>query len=213
MESEQRGVRRQLAYGAVGLGCAVLAVWAQWGGLLLVVAGRVVPGWWVSCVLYLAALVLMRAGDTPEPALRADEGDATAGPGRPAADRPAGKRRAVPYRVLLLAKVAAALSIALGALGDLTQEADYRVLEPGSPQGCRVVVRETSFLVAGGGDVYEVGVMGLGLKVGSWSSDDGYRPFRSSTYELDWGREGDALTFSGTRGDPVLWSDVEPIDC
>ncbi|MFF3336787.1 hypothetical protein ACFYWX_46110 [Streptomyces sp. NPDC002888] len=176
----------------------MLAVVASWSGLLLVVAGQVVPGWGMSCVLLCISLVLMRVRTTAH---------------RSEADEAVRKHRVVPRWLLVLSTAAAALSIVFGVGGDLVGGAEYYVLEPEGPGGCRVVVRETSVLVIGNGDVYEVGASGLGRQIGSWTADDGYRPFRSDTYRLDWGRGGGILTISGTGTDPVLRSGIPAIDC
>ncbi|MFD3732626.1 hypothetical protein [Streptomyces sp. NPDC058632] len=171
---------------------------ASWSGLL-VVAGRVVPGWGMGCALLCIALgLLMRMHSTSR---------------RSAADAGARQPPRVPRWMLFLSTAAAALAIVFGAGDDLLNGADYFVLEPEGPGGCRVAVRETSFLVMGGGEVFEVGAGGLGRRVGSWTVDDGYRPFRSGTYELDWGRDSGSLRVDGTGTDPVTRSDIPEINC
>lgn len=192
--TEQRAAARALWVRVTAVGCAVLSLPVSWGGLLLVVGERVVPGWVLACVLLL-----------PLPALRwFPVPAATGGPH---------KHRVVPRWVLAVSATVATSVLAYCALGDWATEADYRVLEPSGPGGCRVVVRETSFLVIGTGEVYEVGTGGLGLQIGSWTADDGHRPFRSGTYELEWGREGGLLRIGGTSTDPVWTSDIPVITC
>ncbi|MFF9200682.1 hypothetical protein ACF1AE_02400 [Streptomyces sp. NPDC014986] len=108
----------------------------------------------------------------------------------------------------------AVLGTAWGALDDLISDAEYRVLHPAGPGGCTAVVRETSFLVIGTGEVYAVGRTGLALdESGSWTADDGCRPVDAGTYELSWGREGGHLRISGTGTDPVLRGGSTDIDC
>ncbi|MFJ2262548.1 hypothetical protein ACIOKD_30270 [Streptomyces sp. NPDC087844] len=110
--------------------------------------------------------------------------------------------------------VTAVFGIAGGALGDLFLGAEYRVLRPTGPGGCTAVVRETSFLMSGGGEAYAVGRTGLALgESGSWTVDDGYRPVASGTYALDWGRGGGLLQISGTSTDPVISGGSADIDC
>ncbi|MGY3202345.1 hypothetical protein [Streptomyces sp. TE5632] len=193
METEQRSVERPFRWRAVAVGCAVLAVVASWSGLLMVVAGRVVPGWGVSCVLLGVALVLLVCVRNTAEGVN--------------------KPPRVPRWMIISSTAAAALGIAFGAGGDLINGAEYFVLEPEGPGGCRAVVRETSFLVIGTGEVYEVGSSGLGRRIGSWTVDDGHRPFRFGAYELDWGQDGGNLSVHGTSGNPVLWHDIPEIDC
>ncbi|MCC9740984.1 hypothetical protein [Streptomyces sp. MNU89] len=101
-----------------------------------------------------------------------------------------------------------------GTVDDLISGAEYHVLRPAGPEGCTVVVRETSFLVIGNGEAYAVGATGLALgESGSWVVDDGYRPFDAGTYELDWGRDGGLLRVSGTGTDPVVSGGLTDIGC
>jgi hypothetical protein len=190
------GAARVLPYPSVAVGCAVLAavvVAAGWSGLLLMVGGRVVPGWALGGALLVvsSATGLFR---------RRVRGSA---PGPDGADR-------IPRWARTLLTVVTALGSALGALNDLS--ATYHVLTPDGPGGCRAVARETSFLFAGSGEVYEVGPVGIGRRVGSWTADDGYRPIASGTYELTWGTDGGVLNVSGRGGDPV-WPALHEVGC
>ncbi|MFJ2890857.1 hypothetical protein ACIO53_32890 [Streptomyces sp. NPDC087305] len=185
---------------AAGVGSLALGAAASWSDLLLVVGGRVVPGWGVSAVLFALALVLwrsfVRAGRRGEAVLLS-------------VVRPGWLR---PTTVLLI--VAAVSGIAWGALDDLISDARYYVLRPTGPGGCTAVVRETSFLVIGDGEAYAVGRTGLGLgEAGSWVVDDGYRPVAAGTYELDWERDGGLLVISGSGTDPVVRGGMTDIDC
>ncbi|MFC9891056.1 hypothetical protein [Streptomyces pilosus] len=108
----------------------------------------------------------------------------------------------------------AALGITWGAVDDLISNVEYRVLRPAGPGGCTAVVRETSFLVSGSGEVYAVGLTGLAVgEAGSWTVDDGYRPIDAGTYELSWGRDGGHLRIRGTSTDPVVRGGSTDIDC
>ncbi|MET9505512.1 hypothetical protein ABZY42_27965 [Streptomyces sp. NPDC006622] len=185
---------------AAGIGSQALAAVASWSSLLLVVHGRVVPGWGVSAVLLVLSLVprwalnrVVRPADAP-------------GLTREQAGRA--------QRASVLLIVAALLGTVWGAVGDLVSGAAYHVLRPSGPGGCTVVVRETSFLVIGNGEAYAVGRTGLALaESGSWTVDDGYRPVEAGTYELDWTRDGGLLRISGTSTDPVLQGGSTDIDC
>ncbi|MFH8727385.1 hypothetical protein [Streptomyces termitum] len=174
-----------------GAGALVLAVAAGWSDPLLLVLGRVVPGWAVGGVLLLGALVLFRTA---------------------AARNPPGAGRAVPRRVARgVLTTGAALGCALGALGELG--ADYHVLSPTGPGGCTAVVREEAFLLAGSGEVYAVGPSGIAWgPSGSWRTDDGYRPVARGTYELSWGPSDGALLVMGSSVDPVM-DGLHGVDC
>ncbi|WP_433573595.1 hypothetical protein [Streptomyces sp. CA-251247] len=185
---------------AAGIGSLALAAVASWSSLLLVVQGRVVPGWGVSTVLLVLALALRWA------LTRVDRpADASSLPRK----RASSARRAC--RLLI---VTAVLGIAWGAMADLVSNAEYHVLRPAGPEGCTAVVRETSFLVIGNGEAYAVGRIGLALgESASWTVDDGYRPVEAGTYALDWGRGSGYLRISGTSTDPVVRGGSADIDC
>ncbi|MDH2410700.1 hypothetical protein [Streptomyces chitinivorans] len=185
---------------AAGIGSLALAAVASWSSLLLAVQGRVIPGWGVSAVLLVVSLVLRwaltRVGRLTD------------------ASKLLRKRAKWARLGSSLLIVTAALSTTWGAVDDLILNVEYRVLRPAGPEGCTAVVRETSFLVIGNGEVYAVGRIGLALgESGSWTVDDGYRPIDAGTYELFWGQEGGHLRISGTSTDPVLRGGSTDIDC
>ncbi|MFF3405541.1 hypothetical protein ACFYW8_04875 [Streptomyces sp. NPDC002742] len=186
---------------AADIGGLALAAVASWSSLLLVVRGRVVPGWGVSAVLLAMALVLRWA---------LNRAGRAAGASRLPRER---ARWARLGSTLLI--VTAVLGTAGGAVDDLISDARYYVLRPAGPGGCTAVVRETSFLVIGNGEAYAVGRTGLALgESGSWTADDGYRPVDAGTYELDWGRNGGHLRISGTSTNPVFAGEgSNDIDC
>ncbi|MFJ4472849.1 hypothetical protein ACIP2X_35920 [Streptomyces sp. NPDC089424] len=193
----QRSVRVppavRVAGGLVGSGAAAVA---SWGGVLLVVQGRVVPGWGVGAGLLVLACA---------PAWVRRRATASRIP------RERGTWERVGRRLLL---VVAVLGVAWGAADDVLSGAEYHVLRPAGPDGCTAVVRETSFLVIGNGEAYAVGRTGLALgESGSWTVDDGYRPVRAGSYELHWGPDGGRLRISGTSTDPVLQGGGADIDC
>ncbi|MEU0738138.1 hypothetical protein [Streptomyces sp. NPDC006134] len=200
-ERAQHGVRVSPAVSAaVGVGGLALVAVASWSSLLLVVRGRVVPGWGVSAGLLVVSLLLRWALS------RASRPADASGPARKGA-----ARTRLGSSLLI---VAAVLGIAWGAVGDLFSSAEYHVLRPAGPGGCTAVVRETSAFVIGYGEAYAVGRTGLALgESGSWTVDDGYRPVEAGTYELDWGRDGGLLRVSGTGVDPVVRGGLTDIDC
>ncbi|WP_143145033.1 hypothetical protein [Streptomyces humi] len=194
---------RAAAGPAVGVAGAALAAVAGWSSPLLLVGERVVPGWAVSAVLLAVALVLR--GALRRAGRRRPAGTATL-PGRWAGW--------IRWSGLLLIAVAA-LGTTLGAADDLVSSAKYHVLRPVGPGGCTAVVRETSFLVIGTGEAYAVGRTGVALgRAGSWTVDDGYRPFDAGTYTLRWGPDGTGLLqISGRPTDPVLGGGLVDVDC
>ncbi|NYI04709.1 hypothetical protein [Allostreptomyces psammosilenae] len=179
----------------VAVGCLSLAVAANWSGLLLVVAEHVVPHWALGLVLLSVSLLLLRT-----PAAR----------GLSVTDEAVLRGR--PSRLFIAVLAAAAgLGSACGALGDLT--ADYHVLEPKGPGGCRAVVRESSFLFSGSGEVYVVGASEVGWHAtSSWMADDGYTPIAFGAYELSWDVQGGVLSINTMSGDPV-WPSVHTLTC
>lgn len=199
METEQRRTRRvprSALYPVITAGCLLLSCAAGWSNVLLLVAGRVIPSWAMSAALLLVSLVLM--GVT---AVRRRSED----------ERKTGRRVALPLFLRGLAVVVAVLGSAFGVLGDVG--AEYHVLHPTGPHGCRAVVRETSFLLVGGGDVYAVGRTGIAWRpAGSWRVDDAYRPIAKGTYELEWGPESGTLELRGSTTDPVM-DGVHGVDC
>ncbi|MGX1369748.1 hypothetical protein RKD19_005107 [Streptomyces canus] len=189
--------RPPFPYPAVSVLGLVLAAVASWGGVLVVVAGRVFPAWVLGGALAVVALVLMGVHRVRERSTAPVEGDG---------DTAVTAGRYVPRRLgYVLLTVLAVASVGFGALGDLG--AQYFVLRPRGPGGCTAVVRETAFLMAGRGEVYGVGGWGsTGVawgSSGSWFADDGYRPVAEGSYELTWGRGGGVLVVQGRSGDPV----------
>lgn len=69
----------------------------------------------------------------------------------------------------------------------------YTILEPTGPDGCRVVARESTLLIAGDGSVGIVGRHGGPVRRQvDYSVDDGGTPVRQGSYELTWGADGTA---------------------
>lgn len=166
-----------------------------WAGFLFVLGQQAVPGWAVGGVLFLAAMVLLKV-DSPRR--------------RSMTFRDRDRRIRWPWFVTLPA-VVSVISSGLGALGDVSS-AKYHVLSPANSDGCRVAVREVSFLFAGSGAVYAVNAAGIGWKTGSWTADDGYEPVNSGNYELKWHDDGGGSLILHTNGDPV-WPGLHEINC
>ncbi|MFJ3878624.1 hypothetical protein ACIPW5_14310 [Streptomyces sp. NPDC090077] len=171
--------------------CAVLAAVVGWTELILVVPGWVLPHWAVAGIVLLAAVAL-RIGRLAR------------------RRRPARAVAGWWWAAFTLPAVVAAAGIGLGGVGDLG--AEYRVLDPAGPGGCRAVVRENAFLVIGDGSVYAVRGFGFALPGSSWIADDNARPVAAGDYELTWGDRSGVLTLHGRETDPVTPA-LHGVDC
>ncbi|MGW0522275.1 hypothetical protein [Crossiella sp. NPDC003009] len=194
MRSQLRTAARSItvvgtAIGVLVTAFVVIVVW-WFAGLVLVLGGWVLPGWALGGVLLVLSVTLWRYGV----AIRLPE---------------AKIRRVLPRWSVVWLAVLTGLGALLGTLGDLN--ADYRVLQPPGPNGCQAVVRETSFLFSGNGEVYAVQFAGIGLRRGSWFADDGGRPVAQGDYELTW-RSSGILTVRGTPGNPV-YPGLHDLEC
>jgi hypothetical protein len=169
---------------------AVTAV-ANVGGLVLVIAGGVLPAWAVSAMLLAGSLALVLI------CRHAARGGSKT------------RRNALVSLLHRLVVFGVGLSSLTGALGDLS--ATYHVLEPAGPNGCRAVVREYSFLFAGSGAVYAVGPSGIGTRTSTWTTDDGYEPVADGSYQLRWEAGSGTLRLMGGI-DPV-WPALHEVTC
>ncbi len=181
--------------------CVLLAfvvVMACWSGLILVVSGQVVRGWALGIVLVVVALVLVVIRDAI--VRRSGLGKVKQG------------RRGPGTWAMCLVLFTAGAGGLLGALGDLGFDATYEVLKPQGVDGCRAVVRETSFLMSGSGEVYAVTAVGIGWRVSDWTADDGYRPIAAGSYTFWWRGEAGSLVIRGSATDPV-WPAIHEVSC
>ncbi|MBM7436640.1 hypothetical protein [Streptomyces sp. HB132] len=203
METEQRwtsSVVRRSPYLAGATILLPLATAAGWSSLILVVLGHVIPAWVVSTSLLVISMILIGVHRVRQ--LYAAD------------DRAPVPRLGLPRFVLGLLVAAAGLGSAFGAVSDLTGGADYRILQPAGPDGCVAVVRETSFLKISNGEVYAVGRTGVAWRPsGSWVADDIYRPVAEGTYELRWSGSSGMLAVSGSATDPIVASELNPLEC
>ncbi|MEU1486178.1 hypothetical protein [Streptomyces sp. NPDC005752] len=203
MESKQRRVGRvtqAFPYQVVAAVLLVLAAVAGWSSLIVVVGGQVIPAWVVGSSLLVISLIL--AGVHTVRKLGAAD------------DKAPIPRPGLRHLVLGLLAAAAGLGCVFGAVSDLAGGADYRVLRPVGPDGCVAVVRETSFLKASDGVVYAVGRTGVAWQPsGSWTADDMYRPVAEGAYELRWSGADGTFAVSGSATDPIVASELNPLDC
>ena len=170
---------------------AAAATVASFGGLVVVIAGGVLPGWAISAILLAASLALLLLSR------------------RAAGGRSSTRQNARSPLLHRLVAFAVGVSSLIGALGDLS--ATYHVLEPAGPNGCLAVAREYSFLFAGSGAVYAVGPSGIGTRVSSWTTDDGYEPIAEGSYQMHWDSDSGSLSLMGGR-DPV-WPSAHGVNC
>lgn len=157
----------------LGLGVVVVSV----NGWILVIGSHVVRNWVVSCMLLLVSLVLLRASAKTRRNSRA--GGSVWG----------WQRSLVMF--LLVGSVGAVSLV--GAFQDMNTQ-NFVLVSPRGPDSCRLVVRESAFLMSGKGEAYTVGTAGIGHLAGTWSTDDGYRPIEEGSYTLDWNTTGAELT-------------------
>ncbi len=176
---------------------SAVAAFGGASGFLLAWGRMVVPGWAVSAFFLAAALTLSVVRSSVR--RRMDR----------AADEKLQRRRSIWWAMLAVVTVVVTGFL---ALPDLLFSASYQVLSPSGPGFCGAVVRESSFLFSGGGELYKVGFGGLGHEVSSWEADDGYRPIRYGTYDFKWTAEGAILRVSGSGHDPV-WPGFHGFDC
>lgn len=167
---------------------ALLLVVLGWSGLIFVLGALVLPPWLVGAGLCGVSVVLSVVNRR----LALGEDDQEASPGS--------------HHTALVRRVTTTLAVGgcvFAFLGDAAVGATYTVLEPSASNGCRAVARESSFLMAGGGQVYSVHPVGVGWRAGSWTADDGIRPIGEGQYELSWGVGGGVLLVQGDGHNPV----------
>ncbi|PRY57995.1 hypothetical protein BCF74_11425 [Knoellia remsis] len=121
------------------------------------------------------------------------------------------QKRCARRMATLVVAVGSCFLTVLGALDDLVMT--YVVLEPASPQGCRVVVVERSFLLLGSGDIHLLPSGRVVTNVvDGYQAEDGQQPFSRGRYSLVWTGERGLLTAPGTSDAPVTPSTFT-VDC
>ncbi|GAA2177775.1 hypothetical protein GCM10009784_29600 [Arthrobacter parietis] len=179
---------------------AVVLLALSWGGLIFVIGDVVVPAWVISAVFCVMSLVFALFDRRSRVKLqRKQEGSGSLRKSRP---------RVFTAHVLTTLGVAGCV---LAIVWDVAYSVTYTVLTPAGSDGCQAVVREASFLMAGGGEIYAVHSAGIGWRSGSWTADDGVRPIEAGQYELSWGTTG-TLVVRGDGNDPV-WPAVHDVRC
>lgn len=181
-----------------------LAVGALVASLVVGVVTTVVSG-----PLVVGDVVLRAGSQTPALALA---GLVLAGTarllrtGRPRPGRAPGRRAVVVGLV-----TAAVLTSGVVWFRDLGTT--YTLLAPASPGGCRVVVGETSFLMAGSGTVHVLPPWSVvASQVSRFMADDGIEPVAQGNVELTWDGDDGLLRLWGRPGDPVD-PGLHEVDC
>ncbi len=59
-----------------------------------------------------------------------------------------------------------------------------------------IIIKEGSFLLSGAGAFYEKTSPITMVKIGEYSTDDGYRPFTDNRYEIEWNENGFEVSYS-----------------
>ncbi len=173
---------RAVAWAALGL-AAVLAWWPFSPARLVVVDGHVLRPWLpVLALLVVAGVAALVARRAPGPHPRS--------------------------RALRVAVAFVGLSVALFGLAACTLRdlgTSYLVLSPTSESGCRVVVEETSFLMAGSGQIHLLPKRSLITRPAErYVADDGGTPFTNGSFELTWDGPTAVVQVWGRPGDPVM---------
>lgn len=176
---------------------AVVLIALGWSGLIFVLGGVVIPIWGISVVLGVTSIALALFDRRIRAKLN-DQGGL----------RETSRPRVFAVKALISLGVTGCV---LAMLGDAAYSATYTVLTPAGSDGCQAVVRETSFFMAGQGEVYAVHRSGIGWRTGSWTADDGARPIESGQYELSWGTGG-TLVVQGDGNDSV-WPALHDVEC
>lgn len=162
------------------LALALVWVLLSWAGVLVVVRSTVVPVWAAAPALLLAGTAVrvgLGAFRVSRPALQ-------------------GWWRWLLPTVTACAWVLVPLTAAANGFGGPS----YVVAEPAGSGGCRAVVAESSFLFAGSGTVHVAGGWGpFAPQVGSYRTDDGFRPVSTGSYSVSWDdRFGGLLSVGAT---------------
>ncbi len=83
-------------------------------------------------------------------------------------------------------------------------EPDLKIEIPNSEDF--IVIKEWSFLLGGGSDIFFESKDGTQTQIGSTTTDDGYKPFKAGKYETTWG--DNSVTFKYDFGSGNYWKSV-----
>ncbi len=83
------------------------------------------------------------------------------------------------------------------AVAEYATQHEYRYFEVVSDDGKHeIIIKEGSYLLSGEGAFYEKTSLITMVKVGEYSTDDGYRPFTHNCYEIEWHENSFEVTYS-----------------
>ncbi len=98
------------------------------------------------------------------------------------------------------------------ALADLTGRAEYTVVEVPDSDSCVIIVRESSFLLRGGGALYERIISGVYQSSSSWEVNNGHRMIRSGDFTITHDEYFDYLKLNSTPTTPAS-PNVHALSC
>ena len=88
---------------------------------------------------------------------------------------------------IVIAAVVLSMLVMGEALAEYETQHEYRYFEAVSDDGKHeIIIKEGSYLLSGEGAFYERTSLITMVKVGEYSTDDGYRPFTHNRYEIEW---------------------------
>ena len=132
-------------------------------------------------------------------------------PRRPSSLRPA---VAVTVGLLLLSPWAPPLLIGSTVVDPkaILGTTSWVLLDPTGPTGCRAVVEESSFLMAGSGRVGTVGRLGLLDLQSDVTTDDGGTPASDGGYRVGWQESEAVVELTGSSGQ-LVWPTLHEVGC
>jgi len=198
---------RQLLIATAVLLAVTALISARWGKAVLLVGGHGLPGWLLGMVpLLAAAVVAVIARRLRRRAI------ATLGTDRVA------KTTVLPpaaiYTVVVLIGFSAVYETLWPAGWDLFGVADYTVLEPASPDGCVVVVRDAANFGYTSEELFPIPAGGVGRQTDGWLVRNHDRPVKNGNYRLTWNSPGDAmLEITGPGTSEVVGMPLRDAQC
>ncbi len=103
----------------------------------------------------------------------------------------------------VIALMSAVLSVLVMAeVGfEYSRQPEYEYFQVLSDDGKHeIIIKEGSFLLLGAGSFYEKTSPVTMVKLGDYSTDDGYRPFTDNRYEIEWYEDGFEVSYSFMGG-------------
>lgn len=76
----------------------------------------------------------------------------------------------------------------------------------------KIIIKEQSLLLWGGGDIYEEIAPGVLKYVGEYGADDGSRPFSNNAYDISWYESGFSIHYYFGAGSYADWDGYKTIN-